>query len=269
MATLQDALLAVGDVLRDNLRGTTTTSISSPANQMHDSRLAGGLDNRFAASQVVFLGDGVPARTGLNPQTVTGSSAGDGILTLSDVWTPGAGVPVGVPYALIGARGQRFPYDARVAAIQAAVLEIEPYVDVIDKTQTITAGMWEGYSIPATLDSVVDVYLVLNDGTNYGRSVVRQGLRAIYPDTWTLDFDRAIPIQAGWTIEYHGRKAQAVPTALTDTIAGDFRRIVLSAVEQLLASTSRKNEQMQEGMLAQRRFFIAASKRLPGEIFRS
>lgn len=262
MPTLQDLVLALGVPFRDNLYSTTTAD-AGPANQLIDNALANDAAGLWNSSEVLFLDTG--ALTGKNPQIVKDSTA-DGTLTLSGVWTPGAGVPAGTEYVLLRVRGRGIPFRYRLDALRQ-VIEALPN-EGVETEVVLPGGAQYGtylYTIPAGLDTVYRVML---------RSPV--GVAPFYelgvpPARWQLRPGRQILISKRNIGRYqqdivlHGRAFPTWSNDLTSTYHVQIADVVERAAELLTTFTDVPAQQVGHQNLQQERLRDSGEYLYPSE----
>ena len=260
--TLQDALVAVADAVRDVVEGTTTASINTPT-QMQDATKIGGKDKMWQGSEVVFLEpDATTAgMTGSNPYEVTDFNASSGLFTLNKNFASGNGVPSNVRYLLLRARGQGNPYRSYLRAIRYALDKLDTSTDSRDTSLTTAADTFE-YTIPAGLDTIYDV--VFHHAT-LGHYALRPDWWDIAPGRKLVLLNRNLTVASLWTLWLYGTTYVDLPAALSGTMRVPLEELVQQAEEYLRRTSPRQQEAARAGNLTQERLRFTQTRVHPNE----
>jgi hypothetical protein len=261
MATLADLVVQVGYALRDNVAGVTSND-SPIRNQAIDTDLGVGSAGRWKGSQILFISN-LDSLTGDNPKQVRDFNSSSGILTLHDDWNSTNGVPANTQYVLMRLQGRGHPYETRVSALKYAYNKLNIYSIPAPYRGITTVAADYQYPLPSTIDTVFRV--IVENSTGDRVDLGAPGRKWELNPGGQIEFNSKINVAAPYTIEIWGRKFETLPTSLTATIVGNPDEIVDLAVEFLLATSPRPENQAEKGGLMQERFRLHHEYSFPNE----
>lgn len=262
LVTLQEAILALADTMRDLTDGVTTTSVNTRT-QLQDTAKANSKDKLWQGSELLLLEpDATNAGfTGRNPREVVGFDSATGLFTLNGDFNSGNGVPANVRYALLRNRGQGTPYRTYLRALRYALDKMDTSTDAIDSSLTTAANTWD-YTVPAGLSTVYDVVF---ENADLGRYSLRPDWWDVAPGRVITLLNRNLTVETPWTLHLYGTISATLPTTLTGTMRVSFEELLNQAEEFLRRTSPRQQENGRAGNLTQERVRFSSTRVHPNE----